>query len=188
MQAEIEKKTSKLVSTKNEVLVKNLKTLTKDFEAVKAENKELKIKLEELTKTCERLENKERRLAIGQVAWLLEKEIWKGVLPDEEPGTVAIFKSMEDWLEENKSNDEGTAAQKRWDDLKLKLNWNDNNHRRALKLLKRLRNDDAHPTDVDLEVARQQLKEGNYVTRWQKKSCTEIIDMIKTARNLNNPK
>ena len=37
--------------------------------------------------------------------------IWKAVLPDEEPGTVAIFKTMEDWLEENKSNDEGIAAQ-----------------------------------------------------------------------------
>ena len=166
----------KLLSTENKVLTKKLETLTK--------------KLEKVTKTCERLEKMETRLALGQVAWLLEKEIWKTVLPDEEPGTVAIFKTMEDWLEENKSNDEGIAAQKRWDDLKLKLNWKEiswkkKHHKKALKLLKDVRKEDAHPLEVDLEVARQQLIEGGHVAKWQIESCTDIIDMLKMLKNLN---
>ena len=158
-----------------------------ELEEVKKENKELKLKLEELTKTCERLENRETRRALGQVAWLLEKEIWKKVLPDKEPGTVAIFKTMEEWLQESKSNDEGIAAQKRWDDLKLKLNWKEiswekKHHKKALKVLKNVRKEDAHPSEVDLEVARQQLSEGGHVAEWQIESCTDIISMLETLR------
>ena len=159
----------KLFSTENEVLAKKLETLTKE--------------LEKVAKTCEELEKKETKLAIGQVAWLLEKEIWKAVLPDEEPGTVAIFHSMEEWLDENKLSAEGIAAQKRWDDFKLKLNWKERSwrekhHRNALYLLKKLRKEVAHPPKVDLKVARQQLIEGDYVANYQKESCTDIIDML----------
>ena len=166
----------KRLSTENKDLIKKLETLTKE--------------LEKVTKTCERLDKMQRRLALGQVAWLLEIEIWKAVLPDKEPGTVAIFKTMEEWLEENKSSDEGIAAQKRWDDLKLKLNWkeiswNKKHHKKALKLLKYVRKDDAHPLEVVLEVARQQLIEGGHVAKWQIESCTDIIDMLKMLTNLN---
>ena len=191
LQTEMVKKTSKLLSPENESLAKKLETLTKDFEAVKKENMELKRRLEELTKTCEKFERKEKRLALGQVSWLMEKEIWKAVLPDEEPGTYGIFKSMEEWLEENKSSTEGIAAQKRWDDLKYQLNWKElswrkKNHRKALYLLKEIRKGVAHPIEVDLEVARQQLKDGDYVAEWQKESCTDIIDMLKMLTNLNS--
>ena len=161
----------KLLSTEKTVLTKKLETLTKE--------------LEKVTKTCERLEKMETRLALGQVARLLEKVIWKAVLPDEEPGTVAILNTMENWLEENKSNGEGIAAQKRWDDLKLKLNWKEKRHKKALKLLKDVRMEDPHPSEVDLEVARQQLIEGGHFGKWQIESCTDIIDMLKMLKNLN---
>ena len=167
LQTEIE-----LLSTKNDVLTKKLETLTKE--------------LEKVTETCERLEKMKTRLAIGQVAWLLEKEIWKAVLPDKKMGTVGIFDSMEEWLEENKLSAEGIAAQKRWDDLKIKLkwkelSWNKKHHRKALYLLKNVRKVDAHPK-VDLEVARQQLTEGGHVAEWQIESCMDIVDMLETLR------
>ena len=168
-------------STKNEVLTKKLETLTEELEEVKKENSKLKRRLEEL-------EKKETRLGIGQVAWILENEIWKAVLPHITAGKVAILKSMEDWLKRNKRSAEGIAAQKRWDDLKLKLNWNDDDHKGALKLIKSIRNEVAHPSDVYLEEARQQFIEGNYVTYWQENSCMQIFDMVEIVRNLNNPK
>ena len=174
LQTEIE-----LLSTKNDVLTKKLETLTKELEKVTKE-------LEKVTKTCERLEKMESRLALGQVAWLLEKEISKAVLPDKKMGTVRIFDSMEEWLEENKLSAEGIAAQKRWDDLKIKLkwkeiSWNKKHHRKALYLLKNVRKVDAHPK-VDLEVARQQLTEGGHVAEWQIESCMDIIDMLETLK------
>lgn len=91
---------------------------------------------------------------------------------------------MIEWLEDNVSNEEGKKAQERWNSLQCKLKWNNRKHRRALKLLKELRNDDAHPSNVDVE-ARRQLIEGEYFTRWEQKSCMEIIGMIEIARNLN---
>ena len=186
LQTEIEKKTSNLFSTENEGLTKKLETLTEELEEVKKENSKLKRRLEELTEICVKLEKKETRLAIGQVAWILEEEIWKAVLPHITAGKVAILKSMEYWLKKNKRSADGIAAQKRWDDLKLKLNWNDDDHKGALKLIKSIRNEVAHPSGVYLDEARQQFIEGNYVTYWQENSCMQIFDMVKIVRNLNN--
>ncbi|CAB3981125.1 Hypothetical predicted protein [Paramuricea clavata] len=200
-------------SEKNETLTEQLEALTKDFEAVENENKELKRSLEELTtsnnslkqdinsikkemgnlkaghkKICEKLECKEARLALGQIAWLLEAEIWKAVLPDKTMGKTGILFSMKRWLKKNTSSPEVIAAQKRWDDLKRTLKWDEDDHTDALKCLKELRKEDAHPENVDLEVARKQLIEGNHVAEMDKKTCEDIIDMIVTARELNNSK
>lgn len=206
LRSEIEEKTSKCTG-EYQILAEKFEALIKVFEDVKKENSELKRRLKQLTmlekenqvlkdemgnlkadhdKLREKLECKETRLALGQVAWLLEAEIWEAVLPDERMGTTAIFKSMERWLKKNSSSPEGKAAQKRWDDLKDKMKWDDDDHRFALSLLKKLRIKDAHPEPVDLEEARIQLKEGNYVAAPNKKSCEEIIDMIKIARNLKS--
>ena len=62
--------------------------LTRDFEAVKNENKNLKL---HLGKIQEEMHRKETRLALGQVAWILEAEIWKIVLPDVKMGTTRIL-------------------------------------------------------------------------------------------------
>ena len=203
LRIEIEEKISKF-STENDTLKQKWEELTKEFEAVENENKELKktvdsIKLEnqqlrdemgnlkaEHKKICEKLECKEARLVLGQIAWLLEAEIWKAVLPDERMGKTGILMSMERWLKRNSSKPKGKAAQKRWDDLKGKLNWDEVNHKWALNHLKELRVADAHPEPVDLEEARKQLNEGDYVADTDKDVCEEIIDMIATARKLNN--
>ena len=212
LRIEVEEKTSKL-SAENTILTEKLENLTKEFEVVESENKELQRRLEELTNTCnslkknvdslreenqelkeehkkirEKLECKETRLALGQIAWLLEKEIWKAVLPDQKMGYTGILKSMERWLERNSSTSDGKAAQKRWDDLKEKLKWNEKDHKYALKHLKELRREDAHPDDVNLEVARKQLNEGEYIADTDKETCEQIIDMVLTARILNNSK
>lgn len=213
LRIDLENKISTL-SAKNTILTEKFEALTKDFEAVENENKELKRSLDELTgsnnslqKTVEsigeenaklkddigilkeehamireKLRCKETRLALGEVAWLLEKEIWLHVLPDKKMGTTRILNSMERYLKKNASSEE----KKRWEDLKGKLNWDEEDHKSALKILKDLRLDDAHPKNVDLEVARKQLKEGNYVAETEKKSCEEIINMIVAARKLNN--
>ena len=196
LRIEFDKKTSEL-STKNEKLTKKLEDMTKKFEAVEKENKELKRSLEELKNSndslkktvdsiSEKLEKKEARLQLGQVAWLMEAEIWKAVMLDEEMGYSGVLRSMNYWLIENCSSPEGKEAQKRWDNLKGKLNWNEKKHRWALKQLKELRLEDAHPRDVDLEDARKELKEGKHFARRDKKTCEEIIDMIITARKLNS--
>jgi chromosome segregation ATPase len=196
LRIEFDKKTSEL-STKNEKLTKKLEDMTKKFEAVEKENKELKRSLEELKNSndslkktvdsiSEKLEQKEARLQLGQVAWLMEAEIWKAVLPDKEMGKSGILQSMERWLSVKRSSREGKAAQKRWDDLKGKLNWNEEDHKYALKQLRKLRLEDAHPVNVDLDVARKQAKEGNYLASTDKELCEEIIDMIVAARKLNS--
>jgi DNA repair exonuclease SbcCD ATPase subunit len=209
LRVEIEQITAK-TSIENRMVKEEFSALAKEFEAVENENKELKRKLEELTNTVnsiseenkqlkgemgnlkaenkqirEKLECKETRLVLGQVAWLLEAEIWKAVLPDQTMGRTGILKSMERWLRRNSSTSEGKAAQKRWDDLKGKLNWDEEDHKWALSHLKKLRHADAHPVNVDLEVARKQLKEGDYVAATDKETCEEIIDMVVTAKNLN---
>ena len=172
------KQTVDLVKKENQELKEEMGNLKDKMVNLKADHKELR----------EKLERKETRLALGQVAWLLEAEIWKAVLPDEKMGTIGILKSMKHWLRKNSSNDEGKEAQKRWDDLKDKLNWDEDDHKLALSVLKKLRVDDAHPAKVDLEQARKQLNEGGYIADTDKKSCEEIIDMLVTARNLNNSK
>ena len=167
-------------SKRDKILEEKLDNLTRDFEAVKNENKNLKL---HLGKIQEEMHRKETRLALGQVAWILEAEIWKIVLPDVKMGTTRILYSMDEWLAENSTTEDGQAAQERWKELKLKLKWNDHIHRSALKILKSLRIKDAHPTDVDLNEASKQLQEGDYVALYQKKRCQQIIDMIKVAQS-----
>ncbi|XP_028403080.1 girdin-like [Dendronephthya gigantea] len=152
--------------------------LREDVGSLKTEHKEISAKME-----C-----KEVRLALGQVAWMLEAEIWKIVLPDQKMGVTGILKSMERWLKKNSTTVEGKAAQKRWDELKVKLQWDDEDHKGALSCLKKLRLVDAHPENVDLEEARKQLNEGDYVAETDKESCEEIINMVTTVKILNNSK
>ena len=166
------------------------KELKRILEDLKSENKELKRISEDLKDEMEEirdtLERKETSLALGQVAWVLEEEIGKAVLPDQRMGKNGTLRAVERWLKKNSSSPKGKAAQRRWDDLKEKLNWNED-HIYALRQLKEL-NDDAHPENVDLEEARKQLNEGNYVADEDKKICEEIIDMVVTARKLNSSK
>ena len=188
---EVERENNEL-KRRLEQLTNSNNSLKQTVDLVKIENQELKDEIGNLKadhkEFREKFECKETRLALGQVAWLLEAEIWKAVLPDEKMGTTGILKSMKHWLKKNSSNDKGKEAQKRWDDLKGKLNWDEDDHKLALSLLKKLRIVDAHPAKVDLEQARKQLNEGGYIADTDKKSCEEIIDMLVTARNLNNSK
>ena len=175
-----------------EELKTNNNSLRQDVDSLKEENQQLKDEVGNLKaghkEIREKLECKETRLALGQVAWLLEAEIWKAVLPDQNMGYTGILKSMKRWLKNNSRKPKGKAAQKRWEDLKRTLNWDEEDHIYALKQLKELRTEDAHPEKVDLEVARRQLIEGNYVADVDKKNCEDIIDMVETARKLNNSK
>lgn len=212
LRIEVEEKISK-VSKENEILTERLEALTKDFDAVENENKELKRNLEQLrsdnalahqeyeklkddmgklrkehAEIREKLDCKEIRLSLGQVAWILEAEIWTNVLPKMKMGKTGILFGMEKWLKKNAKIEEGKAAQTRWDKLKAELKWDDDEHKEALKILKELRLGDAHPNDVDLEEARKQLEEGDYVGDVFKESCQEIIEMITKARSLNEVK
>ena len=132
------------------------------------------------------LKCKETRLALGQVAYRLEAEIWIFVLPNEEMGYTGMFRSMKEWLNEHSSLPEGKEAQKRWDDLKRKLNWNERRHKHGLKLLKLLSTKDAFPENVNPEAARKELKEGRYIAGPYKKNCEEIIDMLLILEQLNS--
>lgn len=170
LRLELEEKTSKF-NTENKIVVEKLEALTK-------ENNELKRRLEEL-------ESNQKILALGQVAFVWEKMIWKAVLPDEKMGKTGIFKSMEHWLKKNSSSPKGKAAQKRWDNLKDELKWNDEDHRFALSLLKKIRLKVAHPEPVDLKKARKQLKDEDHVADADKDLCGEIIDMVETLETRN---
>ena len=90
---------------------------------------------------------------------------------------------MKYWLTKNSSNDKGKEAQERWKVLKAKLKWDEDDHQLALSLLKKIRIKDAHPEPVDLEEARKQLREGDYISDLYKTSCEEIIDMLVTLKN-----
>lgn len=155
---------------------KKMDALEKKLEEIENENK----KLQELQK---KLECKTTRLALGQVAFDLEQEIWKYVLPEEDMGTVAVLETMEWWLDDNASNEEGKAAQKRWEDLKKQLNWKEKYHKLALSAVKRLRVNDAHP-DVDLEEIRKKMKDV-VRTRRDRSFCEEIINITVKAKELN---
>ena len=180
LRIEIEEKTSKF-STEYRILAEKL-------EKLEGENNELNRKLKQLKDNYEilrkELDYKNTVLDLGQVPFLLEQEIWKAVFPGEDPGKVAVFQSMERELNVNGSSSR-KAEQKRWNNLKSDLKWNDENHKFALKLLKKLRLHVAHPKDVDLVQARKQLNEGKYVAEYNKKLCEEIIEMIETLRKLN---
>ena len=124
-----------------------------------------------------------KTLALGQVAYLLEAEIAKVVLPKVNMGKTGVLKSMKHWLKKNSSNDKGKEAQERWNVLKDKLKWDEDDHQLALSLLKDIRIKDAHPEPVDLDEARKQLREGDYISDLNKTSCEEIIDMLVTLKN-----
>ena len=164
----------------------NVTKLTNKFLSVTKSNKSLKKTVRKHQQIEKKLKEMETRLALGQVAWCLEKEIWKAVLPNEEMGRTCIFQSMEQWLLENSSLSEGQEAEQRWKDLQDKLGWKDSIHRYGLKLLKEVRSSDAHPENVDLKEAKKQLKEGDYIPGPFKKRCEEIIDMVINAQQLNS--
>lgn len=187
------------VENENKDLKRSLEELKNDntrlqtrVDSIEQENGNLQNEMGELrkdhNKIQEQLDRKEMRLALGQVAWLLEAEIWKNVLPDIAMGKTRILNSMERWLKRNGEKEEGKAAQNRWDELKSKLNWDEDDHRSALKILKDLRVADAHPTDVDLEEASKQLMEGGYIADPDKEFCQQIIGMVKTTKSLNQDK
>ena len=202
LRIELEEKTSKS-SKENEILREKLHNLTKVLEAVENENKDLKRNMAKLTSELsfmkgenEALKNdveelkeernrKETRLALGQISWILEEEIWKIVIPNIKSGKTGLLYSMERWLKRNSQTGDGKAAQQRWDQLKIKLNWIECDHKSALKLLKDLRVGDAHPTDVDLGEASKQLKEGEYIAEPERDFCQQIIGMIETIRSVS---
>ena len=146
-----------------EQLTNSNNSLKQTVDLMKKENMELKDEMgnlkadhENLKADYEKYKCKEARLALGQVAYLLEEEIGKVVLPNVNMGKTGIFKSMKHWLEKNSSNDKGKEAQERWEALKATLKWNGGDHKVALSLLKKIRIKDAHPEPVDLEEARKQ--------------------------------
>ena len=192
-------KAFEVVENENKDLQRSLAELTNDntflkkkVDSIQKENEKLQNEMGELNekhnKILEKLDRKETRLALGQVAWILEAEIWKNVLPNVGMGTTRILNSMERWLKKNRGEKEGVDAQKRWEELRSKLNWDEDDHKPALKVLKALRIEDAHPTVVDLEEAGKQLKEGDYIAEPDKESCQQIIGMIKTTKTLNEMK
>ena len=134
----------------------------------------------------EKLKDMETKLALGQVAWSLEKEIWKFVLPSKKMGKTGIFQCMERWLLENSSRPEGQKAKERWEKLKGELKWNDSKHRFGLHLLKEVRSEEAHPKEFDVEEARKELK--HHIADPFQKRCKEIIDMVIKAKQLNSSK
>ena len=69
------------VENKNRELKETVQQLNDEMVNLKAEHK----------KICQKLECKEARLVLGQVAWLLEAEIWKAVLPL--PNKTSFFNS-----------------------------------------------------------------------------------------------
>ena len=150
---------------------------------LKAGHENLKADHKNLRADYEKSKGKEARLALGQVAYLLEAEIAKVVLPKVYMGKTGVLKSMKQWLKDNSSEGKGEKAQERWEALQVKLEWKEDKHKMALSLLKDIRIKDAHPEPVDLEEARKQLREGGYIGDLYKKSCEEIIEMLVTLKN-----
>ena len=112
------------------------KQIKDEQKQIKDEQKQINEKIRELMKDNQDIKDEHQRLALGQVAYRVEAEIWKVVLPNEEVGYTGIFRSMIEWLDENVSSLEGKKAQQRWNDLKRKLNWNEKRHKYSLKVLK----------------------------------------------------
>ena len=150
---------------------------------LKADHENLKANHESLRADYEKSKGKEARLALGQVAYLLEAEIAKVVLPKVYMGKTGVLKSMKHWLKDNSSKGKGKEAQERWEALQVKLEWKEDKHKMALSLLKGIRIKDAHPEPVNLKEARKQLREGGYIGDLYKKSCEEIIEMLVTLKN-----
>ena len=178
------------LTNSNHSLQQEVDSIKEESQQIREENQQLKeefgsLKMEH-RQIREKLGCKETRLALGQVAWLLEAEIWKAVLPSKKMGKTGILLSMEKWLRRNSSKQEGKEAQKRWDELKEKLNWDEDDHPYGLQQLKDLRKEDAHPGRIDLEEARYQLKEGDYLADTDKEVCEQIINMVIKARQLNS--
>ena len=107
---------------------------------------------QELGKIKEKLDGMEARLTLSQIAWSLESEIWKNVLPGEEMVKTCILYTMKQFLNDG-DDDETEAARRRWYTLQTKMDWKENRHKEALQVLKDLRIDDAHSKKVDLEEA-----------------------------------
>ena len=139
---------------------------------------------QELGKIKEKLDGKEARLALGQIAWLLESEIWKNVLPREEMVKTGILYTMEQYLNDG-DDDETEAAGRRCDILQTGLGWKEKRHKVALRVLKDLRIDNAHAKKVDLDETKKLLMECQHVAGRHVKMCQEIIEMVTKVMCIN---
>ena len=162
------------MDSENKELKRSLEQTREENQQFKIDNKEI---WQEIRQIKEELKSKNTRLVLGQVAYNLEAEIWKFVLPNEKMDNTRIFLSMKEWLNKHSKSREGEEAQNRWENLQVELGWNEQRHQSGLRQLKYLRTEDVHPT-VDLQEARKELREGGYIKGAENKnrqSCQYIV-------------
>ena len=161
------------------------KTLENVADAVKNLDKQLQ-KVEKDLKTFKKIAE---GLAFGQIAFLFEQELAKYVLPKGmNVGTIDVYNKMLKWLRKEKSGKEkeaGRMATERWEDVKRKMNWNEELHKGVLKYIKTHRLPFAHPEDVNLEHAKIQIND-HRISDEEKEGCLDIINITEELLRYNS--
>lgn len=158
-------------------------------------NDELDSKLAELQTKHAKLEENERRLVVGQIAFEVDQVVLDSVLKGiGSPEELAIFtisameraiKKRDNYSDAFRSEAERQEVEKRWNALKSKLGWN-GRHFRYIRELKNLRLSSAHPK-LDIEATRKalaQLYRTKCLSAPTKETCEEFLAMIERIPKL----
>ena len=170
-------------------------TLINKVKQTESRNDELASKLAELQSKHTRLEESERKLVVGQIAFEVDQVVLDVVLKDigscEELAIFTIstmeraIKKKDNYLDVFKSEAERQEVEKRWNILKSKVGWK-GRHFRYIRELKTLRLSSAHPK-LDIEATRKalaQLYRTKSVTIQTKDTCEEFLGMIERIPEL----
>lgn len=147
--------------------------------------KELKEKLEEVTKELEALKGAHNKLILGQLAFEVEKaiinEVFMNIIDSPEEHFIDTIADMQNTLEKQANfadvftNDSiREIAAEKWEGLKKTLHWKDY-HFRCISHLKRNRVPVAHPK-FEVSAVRKAINDDK--AGQHKSACTELLKML----------
>ena len=185
---------------KLEKMSKKVEEMASAFEKTDAENMTLKRDLKNVQETIQIMavvpenisqspaeqEIEKASIYLGEMCSRIQAMMYQSVLPGKyNHKTNYLVKYLEEDIAKIKETEKKNEAQRKWAELKKKLNWEDTLHKRTIKELKSGRNKTAHPTlseKVLLESLAVMKKHGELNGWTEEKSVEDLIEMWKILR------
>jgi len=200
------KKANKINEEKNVILEENVEKLSKKMDGMKqsleearSENTSLQKKVQDLEYAVQRkapfgvsermalsyLSDPVERasLILGELCWRIQAMMYEKVLPNSYDYKKSYkVKHIEEDIAELDDDQQKREAQRRWAELKKKLNWKKSRHTRAMKSIQDSRNMKAHPdlSEELLVTSAEVMEKAEKLTDWHDPACVqELIEMWK---------
>lgn len=117
-------------------------------------------------------------LLLGELCWRIQAMMYEKVLPNSYDYKKSYkIKHIEEDIEELADEKQQREAQRRWAELKKKLNWKKSRHTRAMKSIQDSRNTTAHP-DLNEELlvtSAEVMEKAEKLTDWRDPACVKEL-------------